>query len=86
MLRPFPLNQLEQIPEICLILSLHFVHLSFSADFGVCLFSSRDGSLQLRLRVAFHLTLVVSFVACICIEQHSRPKTNSPLGHLGSGV
>ncbi len=64
------------------MLSLPFVHLSFFADFSVCLFSSRDGS----LRVAFHLTLVVSFVACVYNEQLSHPKTNSVLGHLGSGV
>ncbi len=68
------------------MLSLHFVHWSFSADFSVCLCSTRDGSLQLRVRVAFHLTLVVSFVACVCNEQPSRPKTISLPGHLGSGV
>jgi len=35
--------------------------------FCVCLYPSREGSLQLRLWMAFRLTLVVSFVACPCM-------------------
>jgi len=51
----------------CLVGCLFCLTCCLFADFCVCLYPSSEGSLQLRLWMAFRLTLVVSFVACPCM-------------------
>ncbi len=60
----------------CLVGCLFCLTCCLFADFCVCLYPSSEVSLQLRLWMAFRLTLVVSFVACPCRcnEQLSHPK------------
>jgi len=54
----------------CLVGCLFCPTCRLLADFCVCLYPSSEGSLQLRLWMAFRFTLVVSFAArtCICNE------------------
>ena len=60
----------------CLVGCLFCLTCCLFADFCVCLYPSSEGSLQLRLWMAFRLTRVVSFVACPCMcnEYLSLPK------------
>jgi len=51
----------------CLVGCLFCLTCCLFADFCVCLYTSNEGSLQVRLWMAFRLTLVVSFVACPCM-------------------